>query len=298
VGSPAADIEVGEELVRSLVEEQHPDLAGLPLTGLGAGWDNTLWRLGDDLLVRLPRRSVAAPLTSNEQRWLPQLAPRLPLPVPVPVRIGRPSAAYPWPWSIVSWVEGEPADRALITRPHDSAERLGRFLRALHHEAPPDAPQNPFRGVPLRQRADTFDQRLAELAAEVDVPATRRVWEQALAASPWSGRPTWVHGDLHPGNLLIAGGTLSAVIDFGDICAGDPATDLAGSWMLLPEPVMPPFATAYGGIDDQLAARSLGWAVLFALMLLGIGLDDRPTYAAVGRSTLAKAIAHTAPLAH
>lgn len=290
VSWPAAEVDVDEGLVRSLLAAQHPDLAALPLVEVDAGWDNTLWRLGDELLVRLPRRSMAAALTRHEQRWLPELAPRLPLPVPAPVRVGRPSDDYPWCWSVVPWLHGSPGDRTAVTDPVDAAGRLGRFLRSLHHDAPPDAPQNPYRGVPLSQRAGRFNERLATLATEIDAEATLAVWDRALAAEPWTGPPTWVHGDLHPGNALVAEGTLAAVVDFGDLCAGDPATDLAGAWMLLPAPAWRTFAAAYGGIDADLESRSLGWAALFALMLLGIGLDDRPSYEAVARSTLARVL--------
>ena len=287
---PAAEIEVDEALVRELLGQQHPDLASLALRETGAGWDNTLWRLGAGLLVRLPRRASPAPLVVNEQRWLAELAPRLPLPVPAPVRTGRPTDRFPWPWSVVPWFDGVPGDRATITQPDDAARRLGRFLKALHQEASADAPENPWRGVALAERQDTFDERLEALAAEIDVDAARAVWDRAVEVGPPPGPAVWLHGDMHPANTLIAGGTLSAVIDFGDICRGDPATDLAGAWMLLPASSMDRFHAAYGAVDDALAKRTLGWAVLFGLMLLGIGLGGRPTYEAVGRSTLDKVI--------
>jgi len=288
VSFPEAEIEISADLVRSLVADQHPDLAGLALTSAGAGWDNSLWRLGDELVVRLPRRSVAAPLTINEQRWLPELSARLPLPVPAPVRIGRPSADYPWCWSITPWLPGVPGDRGTISDPIDAAGRLGRFLRALHRRAPAEAPRNPYRGVALAARAATVDERLGLLGAEIDADAALRLWNRALAADPWRGPPVWIHGDLHPANTLVAGGTISAVIDFGDLCAGDPATDIAGAWMLLPASAFGAFRSAYGGTGGDLEARSLGWAVLFALMLLQIGLEDRPSYARVALSTLAR----------
>ncbi len=291
---PAAEIEVDESLVRDLLRRQHPDLASLPLRETGAGWDNILWRLGPELLVRLPRRAASAALVAHEQRWLPGLAPRLPLPVPAPVRTGRPTDRFPWPWSVVPWFDGVPGDRATITDGDDAGGRLGRFLHALHHQADADAPANPWRGVDLAERQDTFDERLGSLAAEIDVEATGRVWDRAVRVGPWSGPAVWLHGDLDPANTLIAGGTLSAVIDFGDICRGDPATDLAGAWMLLPETSMDAFHRAYGAVDDALETRSLGWAVLFGLILLDIGLRDRPTYETVGRSTLAKVIRHHA----
>jgi aminoglycoside phosphotransferase (APT) family kinase protein len=291
VAYPDAEIEIDAALVRSLLTDQHPDLAGLALTSVGAGWDNALWRLGDELLARLPRRAVAAPLTIQEQRWLPELAAHLPLPVPAPLRTGRPSADYPWPWSIVPWLPGVPGDRATLSRPSDAAARLGRFLRALHHDAPPEAPLNPYRGVAVAARAATVEELLVRLATEIDAQATLRIWNQALAADPWAGPPVWVHGDLHPANTLVVDGTLAAVIDFGDLCAGDPATDIAGAWMLLPGSAFGTFRSAYGGIDDELQRRSLGWAALFALILLDIGMDGRPTYARVARSTLARILA-------
>ncbi|MGH9190010.1 MAG: aminoglycoside phosphotransferase family protein [Acidimicrobiales bacterium] len=288
--SPAAEIEVGEGLIRSLLVEQHPDLADLPVTEVDSGWDNALWRIGDDLLARLPRRQIAVPLTINEQRWLPELAQTLPLPVPVPVRIGRPSDAFPWPWSVVQWIEGHPGDRAEIIQPEETACRLGRFLRALHQEAPSNAPTNPYRGVPLAERAPDFERWLSQIGSRVDHRALRRVWDRALGAGQWSRPPAWIHGDLHPANTIVEHGALTAVIDFGDICAGDPATDLAGAWMLLPYNQLATFAAVYGGVDLELEQRTLGWVVLFALMQIAIGIDDRPTYGVVGHSALVKAI--------
>lgn len=289
--SPAAELDIDEHLVRSLLVEQHPDLAGLPLVELDAGWDNMLWRLGADLLVRLPRRAVAAALTVHEQRWLPTLAPALPLPVPVPVRTGRPSAHYPWAWSVVPWFAGAPGDRVAAIDAVAVARQLGAFLGSLHRPAPVDAPRNPYRGVPLVERAETFETRLRELGAEVDAPSVRVVWERACAAPRWSGEPQWLHGDLHPANLLFVDGTLAAVVDFGDLCAGDPASDLAGAWLLLPAGAMAELARSYGGVPPDLAARARGWAALLGLMLLAIGLDDRPTYEPIGRRAIARVIA-------
>jgi hypothetical protein len=159
----------------------------------------------------------------------------------------------------------------------------------------PDAPDNPYRGVAVTSRTD-IDDRIATLAAEIDVDATHRIWDQALGADPWTGPPVWLHGDLHPANTLVTGGTLTAVIDFGDLCAGDPATDLAGAWMMLPTAVMGDFNGAYGGVDADLERRSLGWALIFGLILLEIGLRDRPTYERVGRTTLDRVIRYSRSL--
>lgn len=279
------EVEIDEALVRALLHEQHPDLSGLALVRHADGWDNLLWRLGDDLLVRLPRRAPAATLTAHEHRWLPELGPRLPLPVPVPVRTGVPGSGFPWSWSVVPWLVGEPATVAPVNAAV-AARQLGGFLRALHVPAPADAPYNTYRSVPLAARATDLEARLTHVA-------WRRVWEDALAADPQSGPPLWVHGDLHPANVLVAGGALAGVIDFGDVCAGDPAVDLAAMWMLLAPTAHDRFAAAYGPIDDHLRRRARGWAVVFGTLLVAIGSDPRPAsgrplYLAVGHRTLAR----------
>jgi aminoglycoside phosphotransferase (APT) family kinase protein len=283
---PDAEIPIDEALVRRLLEDQQQDLAGLPLQLCDAGWDNVMWRLGADLAVRVPRRAVAAPLIENEQRWVPELAARLTLPVPVPLRAGQPTAYYPWHWSVVPWLEGSPGDRTLATDVGLTAPRLGSFLRAMHRPAPPGAPFNPYRSGPVESRADTFEERMAKLADHVDEGRLRKVWETGLSCPVYAGPPLWLHGDLHPANTLVLDGAVVAVIDFGDLCAGDPAVDVGAASMSVPDEGEAAFWTAYGGPDPDLAGRARAWAVLFALMLLEIGLEDRPTYASVGRSTL------------
>ena len=281
------------ELVRALLGAQHPDLSELPIEAAGAGFDNTLWRLGDHLLVRLPRREVAVELTRHEHRWLPGLAPLLPLPIPAPVRIGRPGPGYPWPWSVVPWLHGVPGDEASVD-PGRSGFVLGNFLADLHHPAPPGAPTSHFRGCPLTRRDQAFRQRVVDLGEEVDNALVTRIREQSLDAPEHQGPPVWLHGDLHPGNLLFDRGVPSAVIDFGDLCAGDPATDLAASWLLSPESVAECFV-AYGESGDSgLRDRTKGGAVHFALLLLALGLQGRPTYETLARRTL-KALTASTP---
>ena len=177
--SPPAEIDVDEGLIRGLLAEQHPDLADRPLVELDAGWDNTLWRLGDDLLVRLPRRAAAAELTEHEQRWLPQLASVLPLPVPVPLRVGGPSDRYPWSWSVVPWIDGTPADRAPAMDATVVAGQLGAFLRALHRPAPAARRATRFAGCRSRRGRTAFEARASELDAVIDGPAARAVWDCA-----------------------------------------------------------------------------------------------------------------------
>jgi len=289
--SPPAEVEIDADLVRSLLAEQHPDLADLGVAMFEAGWDNSLWRVGDGLVARLPRRAMSAPLVLHEQQWLPELSRTLPLPVPAPVRVGVPSDLFQWHWSVVPWIDGVPGDRARWGDPDASAARLGEFLRALHVPAPHDAPSNPYRGVPLAEREAAFEQRMAMMAAEVDEVALRSVWDEARRAPVWAGESVWLHGDLHPANALLVDGVLGGVIDFGDICAGDPATDLAAVWMMLPSTSMSTVIDVYGGIDDATLTRARGWAVLFGLLLLDIGLNDKPTYEALARATLDRVVA-------
>jgi aminoglycoside phosphotransferase (APT) family kinase protein len=282
---PAAEVDVDEEFVQALLAAQHPDLAGLPLRLLANGWDNVSYRLGTDLVVRLPRREVAAVLMKHEQRWLPILAPRLPLPIPAPVRIGRPQGTYPWSWSVVPWQPGRIAATTAIADPAAEARRLGAFMAALHRPAPADAPVNPVRGGPLGERAFAFEERLERLGAAVESAAVRDRWEESVAAAPWSGPPVWLHGDLHTANLLVDGGALSAVIDFGDITGGDPATDLAVAWMVFEPDDRVTLRQECGTSDDDTWRRARGWALHLALAYLAHSADNA-LMAGIGRRAL------------
>jgi aminoglycoside phosphotransferase (APT) family kinase protein len=292
---PAAEVDVSLELVRRLLAAQQPDLAHLPVEVMANGWDNLICRLGRELAVRLPRRAVAAELIRHEQRWLPVLAPRLPLPVPVPVRAGRPAPGYPWPWSITAFLPGRvaaedpPADLA------DAAVSLGRFLGALHSPAPPDAPVNPHRGVPLAERSAVVAENVGILGGQVDRAAVTRAWRAAVAAPPWDGPPVWLHGDLHPANILVDRGRISAVIDFGDITSGDPAADLSVAWMLLPAGCHDAFTGAYRAASGHAAgdggwARARGWALALSLAFLAHSADN-PLIAGIGQRTLQAVLA-------
>ncbi|WP_405015283.1 aminoglycoside phosphotransferase family protein [Kitasatospora sp. NBC_01539] len=297
-------IEIDENLVRSLVRERHPDLAGLDIRRVAGGWDNQLWRLGSELAVRMPRTERAPALLRKEFRWLPALAPRLPLPVPIPLRIGEPSALFPRPWTIATWVPGEPADHAPIS--HDrAADTMAAFLGALHTEAPADAPISPDRGVPLRTLTDGFGKLVGEVAsggAADDLRHVRDIWDEALAAPAWEGPPVWLHADLHPANVVVSDGTLSGVIDFGDMCAGDPAVDLAAAWVLLPAGAAPRFFDAYARADEAMIRRARGLAALKSLFLILMGQagerglpGGKPTWGPAGRAALDRVLASARP---
>ena len=290
---PQAEVAIDADLVGDLLAEQHPDLRALPLVELTSGWDNVIYRLSDDLVVRLPRRAASAALVAHEQRWLPQLAPALPLPIPAPVRTGRPGCGYPWSWSICPWLAGEIAAVEPPAELIDAAATLGRFLSALHRPAPEDAPANPYRGVPLATRTPSVEQRVAQMGGVIDGPAVLECWHDLVATPAWAGPPQWLHGDLHPLNLLVDRGRLSAVIDFGDITAGDPATDLAVAWMLFPPEIRPRFRAAAGNVDDNTWRRARGWALALGLAYLA-GSADNPTLERVGFHTVQAALADSA----
>lgn len=270
-------IEITAGLVRDLVRDQHPDLADRPVELGARGWANQLWRLGDDLAVRLPwviGGGVDGQLR-NEFTWLPGLARDLPLPVPVPQRLGEPSALFPRPWLITTWVPGTPADREPVTRGADAAVALAGFLTALHRPAPAGAPVGQDRGGPLADLSAGFAGGMdivTERGLIDDPDAVRAVWHDAVTAPAWSGPPLWLHADLHPANVLTGGGTLRGIVDFGDMCAGDPAYDLSAAWLLLPDGAVGDFHDAYRpAADPATRRRARGWAMARALSGLIIG---------------------------
>jgi aminoglycoside phosphotransferase (APT) family kinase protein len=286
IGTPLAEFEIDTAFVAGLLSDQHPDLAQLPLREVDAGWDNAMFRLGDRLSIRLPRRAAAAALIAHEQIWLPRLADRLALPVPTPYRIGRPARGYPWRWTVLPWLKGMPADQ---NEAHPSqAQPFAAFLRSLHVPAPADAPSNPMRGVSLRQRAPVIEARMERLASKTSLitPQITHIWQMALQA-PLDISPTWLHGDLHPRNVLVERGVITGIIDWGDITSGDCATDLASIWMLFAEPRARQDAlAAYANLSEATLHRAKGWAVLFGVMLLESGLIDNPRNALIGERTL------------
>lgn len=289
-GTPKAEVDIDEAMLRALLADQHPDLVSLPIAPFESGWDNVMFRLGEALTVRLPRRAESAGLIAHEQAWLPLLAPALPLPAPAPVRVGGPGRGYPWTWSILPWLEGGPAD--LAPPAPDQAAVLAGFLKALHQPAPPEAPANPARDIPLSARAEIVEGRLSRLTDRTSLagPEIGRIWRRALAAAA-NGRRLWLHGDLHARNVLTRDGAFSGVIDWGDICAGDPATDLAAVWALFEDAGARGRALAAYGADEALVTRAKGWAVSFGAVLLETGLVDNPRHAAMGAATLRRVAA-------
>lgn len=278
---PSAEVRVDAALVRRLLRAEHPDLADRPLRIAGTGWDTVVYRLGADLSVRVPRRALGAELLERELRWLPELAGRLPLPVPVPVRAGGPTEECPWRWGICRYVPGRPVGAAALEGPagRRAAEALAEFLAALHVPAPPDAPRSPLRGGPLASRDDRFREGLDALPVH-DRERIRAMWQRAVDVPEHSGTPRWLHGDLHGLNVLVRRSRISGIIDFGDLCAGDPATDLACTWLLLDAPARVLLRRELD-VDAEAWARGHGWAIFLAVMFL-MHSADSPINEAIG----------------
>ena len=300
---PAAELPIDAALVRALVVAQAgariPDAAHLGLHKAAEGWDSEIWRLGDAHAVRLPRRELAAPLVLNEQRVLPAIARRLAplgIPVPEPVVCGVPAGGFPWAWSIVPWIEGERGMEVARSDRGGWAVPLAAALGALHVPAPAGFPVNPVRGRPLATRDTAFTERLAELrdGATADGTAADRldaVWRTGLAAPEWSLPPVWIHGDLHPGNLISRDGALAGIIDFGDVTAGDPAYDLAIAWLAFDAAARGRFVAATGTRYDAATwRRAHAWAAFVVLMLL-VHSDDNPDYFELGRDAVTQVLA-------
>lgn len=284
-------------LVRDLLQDQHPDLAELPLREVEGGWGNQMWRLRDELAVRIQRMDTEPDPQLEERRWLPLLAPRLPLPIPVPVRAGTPSERFPKLWTVMTWVPGLPLDRGSITRGEHAADILAAFLRALHVTAPADGPvDRDGRGAHPRDCTNGFHRFFDSVDAAAigsDAAAVRAVWDDAVAAPAWEGPPLWVHGDLHPANVIVADGTLAGVVDFGDLFVGDPASDLAAAWVLLPAGAAARFFATYAEADAATVRRARGLAALKSLFLMQMGQNGdrglpggKPAWGPVGRAAL------------
>ena len=262
--------------VRRLIEEQFPQWAGLPVQPVASGgWDNWTFHLGAGMLVRLPSAAEYALAVDKEHRWLPVLAPQLPLPIPVPLAKGRPGVGYPCSWSVYPWLEGEPASAARIADPVRFAADLADFATALRSIDPADGPRpgkhNWFRGGTLRTYGGAAQSALTALDSHIDADLARRIWQTALDA-PREDSESWFHGDLAEGNLLLSDGQLAAIIDFGTCGVGDPACDLAIAWTLLTAEGRQVFRERLSAGQAEWS-RGRGWALWKTLVAFAHALD-------------------------
>jgi len=289
----ADELEVDATLVRSLLDAQFPQWSRQPLERVSAwGTDNAMFRLGSELLVRLPRRAVCVEGLQKELEWLPRLAPHLPVPVPTPVATGTPGEGYPWDWAVYRWLDGEPALDADVDYARLATDLAG-FVGALQRVEVPAEPVPGSRGVPLRERDEPMRSAIARIDAQssagVDTAAVTAAWEAALAAPVWDGPPVWLHGDLMPMNLLIRDGALSGVVDFGTCTTGDPACEALAAWMTLTGETRGIFRDLLA-LDGATWARGRGWALSCAVIALPYYLGTYPGIVRVARRTIAEVL--------
>ncbi len=267
----AEEVDIDLPLVRALLAAQFPAWAYLPIRAVGPfGTDNVLYRLGADMVVRLPRRVQDVATLIKERTWLPRLAPLLPLAIPTPLAHGMPGSGYPLEWSIYRWLDGESANLAPIADLRRAATDLAAFItepQSIDTTGGPRPENDSARGVPLARRAAATRAAIAALHEEVDTVRVTASWEAALRAQAWHGPPVWFHGDLDARNLLVTNGRLSAVIDFGCLGVGDPACDVMVAWKLFTPAARHSFRTLLA-VDEATWARSRGWALSQALLIL------------------------------
>jgi aminoglycoside phosphotransferase (APT) family kinase protein len=280
---------IDDDLVRRLIAGQFPQWAGLAVERFPSGGTvNAMYRLGDAMVVRLPLVQGGAGDVSLEQEWLPRLAPCLPTPVPEVLGHGKPADWYPWPWSVCRWLPGDNPEPGALSEPVQLARDLAGFVAAMRSITAPGAPQA-HRGGPAASLDVATRAAIEELRAipqeAVDCDAATAVWEETLRTPGWDGPPVWLHADLMPGNLLVDGGRLTAVIDFGCMGAGDPACDLFPAWNLLPARAREVFREALS-VDDATWTRGRGRTLSQALIALPYYRKTNPAMAGNARHVI------------
>lgn len=289
--TPPAEVDIDAALIEALVHDQFPALTG-EVRIVASGWDNVIARLRHDLCVRMPRRALSAPLVQHEADWLPRLAATLPVDVPTPVAVGEPSPKYKWTWLVCPWFEGRPLADVAVNDRAVVATQLGAFVSALHRPAPTDAPASPWRGIPLAALEPSVAERLEQIPPD-DAATLRAVWSRCVDAPLHEGPPIWLHGDLHPLNVLAhsdASPALRAVIDWGDLCCGDPATDLAIAWLAFDEHGRAAFRAAVSSrhpLADPIWERALAWAISLGVLFM-LDAEAGTTAHGIGKHLLAQ----------
>lgn len=292
----ADEVDTDVSLVGRLLAARFPQWAGLPIEPVpSTGTDNALYRLGDDMVVRLPRRERDSGTLEKERQWLPRLALFLPLAVPVPLAAGTPAEGYPFAWSVYRWLKGENATMERVTDLSQFTTDLAQFVAALQRIDPTGGPSpgehNAFRGVPLATRDAPTRAAIVSLRGAIDVGAVTAVWESALRLPEWEHPPVWIHGDLDSRNLLVEEGRLSAVVDFGCLGVGDPACDVMAAWKVLSTDTRDIFRTALS-VDESTWARARGWALSQALVALSYyTLETNPVLVLEAQRWMAEVLA-------
>lgn len=296
------ELEVTDALARRLIAAQFSRWSDLPLRRIPSiGTANAIYRLGDDLAVRLPRRPGTELQIEHEHRWLSWLAPQLPLPIPETLEVGAPIDDYPSAWTIARWLDGSDAYSTPFSDPVRAAEQLAAFIRALHAidpaEGPPPGRENSMRGAPLAERDERIRARIVEvdgIAPHFDASRLTAIWDRAVSAAPWPEPPRWLHGDLLPANLLVRDGQLAGVLDFGCLAVGDPACDLQPAWSVFTGPTRDAAREAFRaavGLDDAAWQRGRGWSLWQAIAAYPYYRDTNPALAGIAAHTIAELVA-------
>ena len=292
------EVDTDPSLVSRLLADQFPEWADLPIEPVeSSGTDNAIYRLGEDMAVRLPRIPGDTATIDKELRWLPELAPLLPVAIPLPLAKGSPGQGYPWHWSVHRWLDGESVNVERMADPVGLAQDLGGFVAALRRidgAAGPIPEQEGSRGLPLARRDAATRDAIVALDGVVDTRAVTAAWEAALRAPTWQRPGVWIHGDLLSGNVLVDGnGRLSAVIDFGCMTVGDPACDVMAGWTLFSAEGREAFRSAIA-VDDATWARGRGWALSFALIALPYYMHTNPVFVRDARHVIREVLADQA----
>lgn len=291
----ADEVDTDPSLVRRLLADQFPQWADLPIDRVeSSGTDNAIYRLGEDMAVRLPRIAGGTGTIDKEQRWLPKLAPLLPVAISQPLAKGLPGQGYPWYWSVHRWLAGESVNVERMADPIGLAQDMGSFVAALRRidtTGGPIAGRDGSRGVPLARRDAATREAIAQLDGVVDSPAVTAAWQAAVQAPTWRRPGVWIHGDLLSGNVLVdTSGRLSAVIDFGCMAVGDPACDVMAAWTLFEAEGREAFRSVIE-VDDATWARGCGWALSFALIALPYYMHTNPVFVRDARHVIREVLA-------
>ncbi len=278
------------ELVRRLVAEQFPQLGGQPISAArSTGTVNAIYRIGDHLCARLPRVRKWAQDLDNELKPLPKLSPHLSLLVPEPVAKGHPVSFYPLSWAIYGWIDGQPYADELVDDERQAATDLAQFVVELRGMDPiagaPRAGRRPLRELDALTRPAIKASR-----GVIDSAAAAAAWERALEAPAWDGTPVWIHTDLLRPNLLVHGGRLRAVIDFGGVGVGDPAADVIPAWSVFGQLGRAVFRGALD-VDDDMWNRARGFALHQAALIIPYYGDTNPVFVALAKRTVEEVLA-------
>jgi aminoglycoside phosphotransferase (APT) family kinase protein len=284
------EVEIDSAVVERLLAEQFPRWAGLPVQVVErSGTDNVTFRVGDDLAVRLPRTSRNVGQVEMDLEWMPRLAPHVSLPIPEPLELGQPAEFYPFTWGVYRWLPGAPFTPSSVDRTHAARELAGfvRTLREVDTTGAPVPDDDPFtRGTPLAPRDEMFREALDQLRDHFDTGRVLAAWEESLAADTWDGTPRWIHGDLMSGNVLVADGKLSAVIDIGTARAADPAGDVLPAWWLFEGESRKAYREALE-VDDATWLRARGWALSLVIIAIPYYMGRSPNTLRNGQDSVA-----------